>query len=150
MLWRQGKAYSQDIRERVFACAKDGLSVCEVAKRLSVSVSYVSKVLGRLQSTGERTARPQRCHVPPKLAALYEAIRAEVAAKPDATIDELRDWLLASHGVTASQGLIFKTLDKLQLTLKKSHYTRLNRPGQMLRRRAMNGARPSRNSILAS
>jgi hypothetical protein len=42
-----------------------------------------------------------------------------VAERPDGTIEELRAWLLATHAVAASVGLIWKTLKQLGLTLKK-------------------------------
>ena len=80
MVWTLGKAYSQDLRERVFTLSDEGSAVGHIAKRLRVSVSYVSKVLGRRRTTGEITARPQRCHVPLKLAGLHSAIAAEIAA----------------------------------------------------------------------
>jgi len=47
MLYQRGKAYSQDLRERVFAASDDGERVGEVAELLRVSVSYVSKALTR-------------------------------------------------------------------------------------------------------
>jgi transposase len=119
MLWQRGKAYSQDLRERVLAAADDGELVGHIAVLLRVSVSYVSKVLSRRRSTGQTTALPQRGHVPPKLADLHGAIRAEVAARPDATIAELRAWLLTAHKVSASNGLMWATLRKLDLRLKK-------------------------------
>jgi transposase len=64
MPWKRGKAHAQDLRERVFAAFDEGLRVGQIAEALFVSVSYVSKVLGRRRLTGETTARPQRCHVP--------------------------------------------------------------------------------------
>jgi transposase len=122
MLWQRGKAYSQDLRERVFAAADDdGLRVGQIAAQLRVGASYVSKVLGRRRQTGGTTALPQRCHVPPKLADLHGAIEAQVTSRPDATIAELRAWLLETHTVSASTGLINKTLAALDLTFKKVH-----------------------------
>jgi len=127
MLWRRGKAYGQDLRERVFAAADIGTPVGEIAEMLLVSISYVSKALSRRARTGETTARPQRCHVPPKLACLYRAIRKQVASTPDATPEELRAWLIETHGVEASTTLIWETLDKLDLTLKKRPCTPPNK-----------------------
>ena len=43
MHWQRGKAYSQDLRERVLAAADDSLRVGQIAVLLRVSVSYVSK-----------------------------------------------------------------------------------------------------------
>ena len=65
------------------------------------------------------SARPQRCHVPPKLAGLYGVIEAEVKARPDATLAELCRWLEQTHHVTASSALMHGTLRKLGLTHKK-------------------------------
>ncbi len=119
MLWQRGKAYSQDLRERVLARADRGDRVGQIARALQVSVSYVSKVLSRRRETGETAARPQCNHVPPKLADLHDAIRGQVAAKPDATLAELRAWLTAEHKATASDALMCKTMRTLDLTRKK-------------------------------
>ena len=45
MLWQRGKAYSQDLRDRVFAAAAAGMPVGRIAAMLFVSGPYVSKVL---------------------------------------------------------------------------------------------------------
>ena len=119
MLWQRGKSYSQDLRERVFAAADDGEPVGRIATMLRVSVSYVSKVLSRRRLTGQRTARLQTCHVTPKLSGLHAAVLAQVTRRPDATIAELRAWLLETHKVSASTGLMNKTLTGLDLTFKK-------------------------------
>jgi transposase len=119
MLWHRGKPYSQDLRERIFAAADEGEPVGRIATLLRVSVSYVSKVLSRRRLTGQTQARPQRCHVVPKLSGLLPAIEAQVSNHPDATIAELRAWLLETHKVSASTGLMNKTLAALDLTFKK-------------------------------
>jgi len=145
MLWRKGKAHGQELRERVFATADGGSGVCEIARRLFVSVSYVSKVLARRRQTGETTARPRRCHVPARLAAYRERIGARVAAFPDATLEELKAWLLMAYGVEASIALIWETLDGLGLTFKKRSSTLPNRTGLMSPRRGGPCARNNRS-----
>ena len=40
MLWQRGKAYGQDLRERVFAESDDGTPVGVIAEMLRVSVAY--------------------------------------------------------------------------------------------------------------
>ena len=144
MLWQRGKPYSQDLRERVFAAADEGQPVGQIARRLRVSVSYVSKVLSRRRQTGQTEALAQRCHVPPKLASLQDAIRQQVTARPDATIAEVRAWLSKTYQVSASNGLMWKTLADLKLTYKKSRSTRRNRPGRMSLPGAPNGVRNNR------
>jgi transposase len=124
MLWQRGKAYGQDLRERVFAESDDGTPVGVIAEMLRVSVSYVSKALSRRRDTGETTARAQRCHVPPKLTPYHAAIQKQVSACPDATLVELKAWLLDTHDVDASTTLIWETLNLLDLTLKKRPSTR--------------------------
>ena len=143
MLYRRGKAYSQDLRERVFAASDGGDRVGEVADRLQVSVSYVSKVLTRRRTTGETTARVQQSPQPPKLRALYPAIRGYVAERAGTTIEELRAWLLSTHQVSASVGLVWHTLRRLGLTRKKSRSGLPSRIGPTLPRPVRTGARIS-------
>jgi transposase len=102
MLWQRGKPCSQDLRERMFAAADDGQPVGQIARRLRVSVSYVSKVLSRRRQTGQTEALAQRCHLPPKLARLHDTIRQQVTACPDATIAEVRAWLSKTHQVSGA------------------------------------------------
>jgi transposase len=145
MLYQRGKAYSQDLRERVFAASDDGERVGEIADLLRVSVAYVSKALTRRRTTGETTARQQHGHQVPKLAPLYAAIRAYVAERGDATIEELRVWLLATHQLAASVGLIWHTLKLLDLSLKKSRSGPPSRIDRTSPRPGRNGARTSRS-----
>ena len=147
MLYQQGKAYSQDLRERVFVASDEGEQVGEIAELLRVSVSYVSKALKRRRTTGETTVRSGRGHKPPELASLHPAIRAYVAERADTTIETLRAWLLARHQVSASVGLIWNTLKRLGLTLKKSRCGRVSRIGRTSLRRVRNGVRASRRLI---
>jgi transposase len=57
--------------------------------------------------------------VPSKLTAHHGVIRAQVKAVPDMTIAELRAWLLANHGIPVSHAVMWETLRRLELTLKK-------------------------------
>ena len=143
MLYQRGRAYSQDLRERVFAASDEGEQVGEIAELLRVSVAYVSKALTRRRTTGETTVRRQHGHQVPKLAPLYAAIRAYVADRGDTTIEELRAWLLATHQVRASVGLIWHTLKLLGLSLKKSRSGQPSRIDRTSPRPAPNGARTS-------
>jgi len=147
MLYQPGKAYSQDLRERVFVASDEGEQVCEIAELLRVSVSYVSKALMRRRTTGETTVRSGRGHKPPKLAPFYPAIRAYVAERADTTIEALRAWLLATHQVSASVGLIWHTLKLLGLTLKKSHSGQVSRIGRTSSQLGPNGVTSSGGSI---
>ena len=119
MAWKPGQSYSADLRSRVLAAIDGGDPAKAVAQLFQVSVSYIYKALARREATGETEARPQRNQQELKLAAHRAAIAAEVVRRPDVTLEELRAWLLPTHGVSASLGLMHKTLARLGLTLKK-------------------------------
>jgi transposase len=125
-------------------------AVGEVAELLRVSVPYVSKALTRHRTTGETSARTQRSHKPLKLAPFYAAIREYVAEHGDTTIERLRGWLLATHQIKASVGLVWHTLRLLGLTRKKSRSGPPSKIGRMSRRHARNGARASQRLTQAS
>jgi transposase len=127
MEWRQGQAYSQDLRDRVLAAVDRGMPVYEAAPVFRVSVSYIYKALARRRETGENSARPQRSHTPPLLVDHHGVIERQVAERPDATLAELRAWLLAAHGVAVSQGCMWSTMKRLGLTRKKSRSARPSR-----------------------
>jgi transposase len=121
MAWCRGRAYSQDLRDRVLAAVEEGLSAREVAEQFQVSPSYVIKAWQRFTRTGERSARAQRSHTSRKLSEQqHEAVRAQVAAKPDATMAELCAWVMQEQGVAISLASMWATLSRLGLTLKKS------------------------------
>jgi hypothetical protein len=81
-----------------------------------------------------------------RLSGLYPAIEAQVSSRPDATIAELRAWLLETHMVSASTGLMSKTLAALDLTYKKKHPSTLpSKSVRTLPKHAPNGAGSSRS-----
>lgn len=139
MAWRSGQSYSADLRGRVLTAVDGGSAVAAVAARFGVSVSYIYKALARRRQTGETEARAQRSHRALKLAGQHEAIRAEVASRPDVTLDELRAWLEALHGISASLGLMHTTLARLKLTRKKRPAGRKSRIGRMSPSPALSG-----------
>jgi transposase len=104
MACRNGQAYSADPRLRVLAASG---SAREAAARFGVSVSYVVK------------ARQRRGRMRRRLAGLHDAIATHVRVHTDATLNELRAWLRAAHGATASMGLMWNTLARLGVMLKK-------------------------------
>lgn len=118
MRWRRGQAYGQDLRDRVLAAVGEPIRV--VAARFGVSPSYVSKVRSRFRRTGEMAPGPQHNHVAPRLAPLYDVLRARVTEQADATILELRAWAAREHGIAVSHPVMWKTLAQLGLTLKKT------------------------------
>jgi transposase len=129
MAWRSGQRYSADLRGRVLTAVDGGLPAKSAAERFGVSLSFIYKALKRRRVSGETTARAQRNQQELKLAGYHETIQAEVERRPDLTLEEVRAWLLATHGVEASLGLMHNTLIRLGLTLKKSPGGRRSRIG---------------------
>lgn len=138
-----GRSYSQDLRSRVLGA--DGLSARQAAERFAVSVSYVIKARQRRDRTGELATRPRGWHRPSRLAAHAEAIAAEVARRPSATLADLRAWLVADRGVSIGLTMLWKTLRGLGLTLKKSRSGPASRRGRTSLPRARRG--PHCNAI---
>jgi transposase len=137
--WRRGRAYSQDLRDRVLSA--EGVGSGKVAGRYGVSSSYVVKARQRRDRLGEVTPGAQRSHTPAKLAGHYDTITAQVARQPDMTLDELRAWILAELGTSVSVSTVWSTLRRLGLTLKKRPLWRPNRRVPTSRRLARAGTR---------
>jgi transposase len=116
MSLKRGQEYSQDLRDRVLE--GEG-SIREVADRLSVSASYVSKATSRLRLTGQRTTKPRGGQRQAILAGREEVVRGRLEAVKDTTLEELRSWLLQEHGIRISIGALWNSLERMGLRFKK-------------------------------
>jgi transposase len=110
------KPYSMDLRERVLRDADAGLPSEELAARYHVSVSWVNELKRRRRETGSIAPLKQTKFRARVLAARASHLGALVAARPDATLAELREALQTSAGLAT----IWRELDRLQLTVKKN------------------------------
>ena len=118
--------YSPDLRRRVLAAWDAGVETLEeVAERFGVSVSFVTKLLGRWRDTGSLAAKP---HAGGFASAVDEgaldALASLVREQPDATLAELRDRLAARCGVSVSVPVVCRAVAALTLPRKKSRCTR--------------------------
>jgi len=138
-----GRAYSQDLRERVMAAVESGTGAYAAASVFQVSVSYIYKALGRRRTTGETSARPWAGGPKPKLAAHDEGLRARVMSKPDATLAELQAWLIKEHGMKVSVGWSLEKASASRADAQKSHCALPNKIAPMSPRRVRNGVRAS-------
>ena len=116
MSLKRGQEYSQDLRDRVLE--GEG-SIREVADRLSVSASYVSKATSRLRLTGQRTTKRRGGQRQAILAGREEVVRGRLEAVKDTTLEELRSWLLQEHGIRISIGALWNSLERMGLRFKK-------------------------------
>jgi transposase len=103
------KAYSADLRERVFADCDAGLSTSQVAAKYRVSSAWVRRLLQRRRERGEVAPRQQR-HAPPRWL-------------PYADLKELQEKM----PVRLSIPTLFRALRTLGLTFKKKSSVRRSR-----------------------
>lgn len=116
MSWRRGKAYAQDLRDRVLAATG---RLREVAERFGVSQAYVSRVRSRHARLGQTSAGEQRNHVPLRLEGVKEPLLAQVALVPEQTLVQLCQWVRTEYGTQVGPTTMGKTLARLGLTRKK-------------------------------
>jgi transposase len=122
------KAYSTDLRERVVAAcdARDGTRE-QVAARFSVSVRWVRDLLKRRRETGSIAPKPHGGGRAPAFdAEAATRLRQAVRDDSDATLEELA----ATSGVACSPAAVYRALDRLGVTRKKSPGGRPSRTGR--------------------
>lgn len=115
-----GRAYSQDLRNRVIdAVEKEDMSCRAASRRFGVSESSAIKWLRRYRMTGRRTPVGTGGHRPSVLAphlGFLEAVRLE---QPDITLQALCDRLAAERGVKADTGMMSRFFRRQSITVKK-------------------------------
>jgi transposase len=122
------RAYSDDLRLRVVDAYERGEGSCRVlAARFGVSWEYVRKV-ARQARDGHRERVPQARFGPLSrvTGAVIERLLALIDAQPDITIEELRERIGASTGVSMSWTLTQNWTQRLHLHRKKSRSTPSN------------------------
>ena len=119
------RAYSLDLRVRVFADYDAGLTFAQVARKFSVSAEWVRQIVRRRERTGEVAARPPIPKRAPFRQTHEAELRRAVAEAPDLTLAALRERL----GVEVSLATLHNALMALKLTLKKSRSGRPRRSG---------------------
>jgi transposase len=114
------RAYSLDLRVRVFADYDGGLTFAQLARKYSVSAEWVRQIVRRREQTGEVAARPPIPKRVPFRRTHEAELRRAVAEAPDLTLAALRERL----GVDVSLATLHNALVALKLTLKKKHSAR--------------------------
>ncbi len=110
-------AYSMDLRTRVVKDADAGLSSKELADRYHVSRAWVDALKQRRRETGGFAPRkPTKFRGRALAETDLEHLGTVVAARPDATLSEIREALRTSAGLTT----IWRALNQLDLTFKKN------------------------------
>ena len=109
-------AYSMDLRERVFKAWQASGDADAIAATFGVSRAWVHRLAQRHRETQSLAPRKQTVFRKRLLAGKEERLQALVAAKPDATLAELR----AQVPTTAALSTLWTELDRLGLTVKKN------------------------------
>jgi transposase len=118
-------AYSMDLRTRVLGDADAGLTAKELAERYHVSRAWVDALKQRRRETGAFAPLPQTKFRRRALAAgETDRLATLVAARPDATLAELREALRTTVGLTT----IWRALNQRDLTVKKNRTRRRAAP----------------------
>jgi transposase len=121
--------YSMDLRKRVLEDCDDGLTSKDIAAKFRVSRSWVDRVKQRRRERGEVGPRLQTVFKTHAFAGQEDRLRAQVTAKPDQTLAELRDALRSS----ASLSSVWRALERLKLTVKKNGARRRAAPSRRRR-----------------
>jgi transposase len=117
-------AYSMDLRTRVLKDSDAGWTSKDLAERYHVSRAWVDALKQRRRETGSIAPRQQTKFRGRVLAGQETRLASLVAARPDATLAELREALQTSAGVAT----VWRELDCLQLTVKKNDSRRRTAP----------------------
>ena len=119
------KPYSRDLRERIVAAydRKEG-SQPDIARRFSVSISFVEKLLARRRRLGTIDAKPHTGGPAPRLDANgREILRQILREDNDLTLEELSERVRSRLGVELSSSRLGRIVRALDLPLKKSRST---------------------------
>ncbi len=113
------RGYSRDLRERLLQAWASGLSAAEIARTTDVSPSSLRRWKQK-QAAGASLDPGTSPGGPRKVATDDEpALRAQVAATPDATLAEhCAQWTADGH-VPVSLSTMGRALERLGLPLKK-------------------------------
>lgn len=119
------KAYSLDLRQKIVDSYTEGnISQRQLAKQFRVTLSFIEKLLKQHRETGNIAPKVRTEQTPTKLnAEQLKVLEQIVEANNDATLDELRYQLEQKVGVLIGRSTVDRMLTKLNLTVKKKHFT---------------------------
>ena len=112
--------YSMDLRRRVVRAWDESGDAEEVAATFSVSRAWVHRLVQRRRETGSIAPRKQTTFRSRVLAGQEQRLAALIAARPDATLAELR----AALPTTAALSTLWREIGRLGLTVKKNRTRR--------------------------
>lgn len=119
------KAYSLDLRQKIIDTYVEAeVSQRQLAKRFRVALSFVEKLLKQYRETGSIAPKVRIQQTSTKLSqSQLKVLSSIVSDNNDATLNELRILLERQTGVLIGRSTLDRMLTKLNLNLKKKHYT---------------------------
>jgi putative transposase len=119
------KPYSLDLRQKIIDTYEEGkISQRELAKQFKVALSFIQKLVKQNRETGNIAAKVRTEQTPTKLnAQQLEILEQLVEENNDATLAELRQLLYQKTGVLIGRSTVDRMLGRINITLKKKHYT---------------------------
>ena len=135
---------SLDLRERILtAYDKGDVTREQIARRFCVSLGMVKKLIQQRRRLGDIRAQHHRSGLKPKILSSHrQAIREELEARPDLTLEELRDII----GLDCTIPALHYVLEDMGLTYKKRRSVPANKTVKILQKPGSAGASSSRNS----
>ena len=114
------RGLSNDLRVRVVELVKAGGARREAARVFDVAASTAIRWVDRWQDTGSVAAKPGTGHARSPLAKHTPWLLEQVAAKPDLTLEEIRERLIETHGLTSSLSAICRFYLRHRISFKKN------------------------------
>ena len=140
-------AYSNDFRKKIVeAYQKKEGSLRQLAKRFSVSSSFVWRLVRRFRKSDSVAPKPHGGGFKPKLDQVDSIILREVSeANKDATLAELSDLFFKRTGIRVSGSTITQKLRRWRISRKKKtmHATERDTPGVKKERQEFQQDRPN-------
>ena len=118
------KAYSDDLRTKIIeAYQKKQGSLRKIAKRFSVSVSFVWRLVKRFRKMGSVAPKPHGGGAKPKLDLVdLFTLRDLSNEHPDATLAELSELFFEQTGIRVNGSTIARKLRRLRISRKKKTF----------------------------
>jgi transposase len=123
--------YSQDLRERVIGFMALGGSARAASTRFEVSISSAVRWAQRWRAEGHARPRAMGGDRRSRLGEHGARVLQLIAQQPDLTLQEIRNALAASCGITVGLSTVHRFLGAHNLTRKKRLYTRPSRTARM-------------------
>lgn len=114
-----GRAYSQDLRERVVGAVEGGLSRNQAAKRYQVAISTVIDWVAAWRAEGRLKHRPMGGDHSSRLKDEREWLLQRIDEAADLTLEELRREL-AARGKVVGYGTVWRFFAAEGISFKKN------------------------------